>query len=200
MDKSVWWLVSILFFVANPIGNSPAIISFLKDFELARQKKILLRESAIALVLAIFFLFVGDYFMDVLNIKTYTLSFCGGILLLIVAIRMIYPHHEEEVVSIEKKEPFVVPIATPLITGPGLMTIIMVYAQKTQDNYLILEALLITWVLVTFVLFISPYLKVFLRDRGMLALEQLMGMIVTMISIEMIVNGTSGFIQALNGS
>lgn len=180
----------IFFFVANPIGNAPAIIAMVKDFDLKQQRRILTREVIIALFLAIFFQFFGElFFMKLLHVKNYTTNITGGILLSLTALEMIFPR-KREVRGVEvKKEPYIVPIATPLLSGPGLLTIIMLKSTEVGNNLVILSAILIAWIGVVIVLLAAPYLQKVLKQRGMIALEQLMGMIVIMMAIQMIVKG-----------
>lgn len=195
---SIAQLALIFFIITNPIGNTPAILALVRHYPLKTQQKIMLRESLFSMLLAIFFLFVGDAFLLNLNIQNYALNFSGGILLLIVAIKMIYSIKDEEtVVSTPKQEPFIVPIATPLLSGAGLLTMIMLYS-KEESNVTILAAILLAWVGITLVLFLAPYLQIFLGKRGMSALEQLMGMLLAMMGIGMIVKGASLFLTALS--
>lgn len=190
--------IALMFFlVANPIGNSPAILAIIKDFDFQRQKVIMLRESIFALALAIFFQFFGDDFLSLINVEGYALGICGGTLLFLVALGMIFPKHEEENNQSHRQEPFFVPIATPLITGPGLMTIIMIKSQEVQNNLLILSAILVAWIGVTAVLVASPYLLKLFGRKGLVALEQLMGMLLAFMSMAMIVNGFQKFYQTL---
>lgn len=190
-------LTLIFFIVANPIGNSPSIVALIKDHPLRKQQKILLRESIFAMLLAIFFLFLGETFLSSLKIQNYTLSISGGVILFLVSLRMIFSNKSESQTEAPKQEPFIVPIATPLISGPGLMAMIMLYAKQETNDFKILAAILLAWIGVTFVLVTAPYLQVILGKRGLSALEQLMGMLLTMMSMGMIVNGVSLFLTAL---
>lgn len=190
--------ISIAFFlVANPFGNSPAIIALIKDFDFATQKKIMLRESLLALCLALFFQYFGKMFLEQLEVSLYTLRLAGGILLLLVALDMIFYTPPEKTDGPLKKEPLFVPIATPLITGPALLTIIMVYATQMNDNFKVSLALCITWVAVTSGLIAAPYLNKILKKRGLIALEQLMGLFLTMLAVGMITQGITEFVQAM---
>jgi multiple antibiotic resistance protein len=193
---NVFSIALSFFLIANPFGNSPAVLAVVKDFPFARQKAILLRESLIALVLALFFQFCGRTFLDALGIADYAVPLCGGALLFIVALGMIFPIDSTQ--STQQKthqEPIVVPIATPLISGPGLLASIMLYSQKVQDPYMVTTAILITWVGVTLVLVNAPYMQKVLGRQGMVALEQLMGMAVSMIAMDMLVTGTALFLN-----
>lgn len=103
----------LFFLITNPIGNSPAILALVKDLDFNRQRQVLFREGIFATLLALFFQYFGEYFLTFLHIETYTLGLCGGILLLLVALSMIFPKREEGEEQTTKVEPFIVPIATP---------------------------------------------------------------------------------------
>lgn len=193
---SIFNIALTLFLVANPIGNSPAIIALIKDFDFEVQKKIMFRESLFALLIALFFQYFGELFLGHLNIQNYTVSLCGGVLLLMVALNMIFSPSVSNTVSLKRKEPLIVPIATPLISGPALLTIIMLFTQK-EDPFKISLAILISWIAVGGLLMFAPYLQKILHRRGLGALEQLMGMILSMMAVEMIVQGLTLFIKAL---
>ncbi len=186
-----------LFLVTNPIGNIPVIVALVKNFDFEKQRRIIFRESIISLIVALFFQFFGEVFLGLLNIQTYTVTICGGILLFIVALSMIFakPSNGNERTSL--KEPFIVPIATPILSGPGLMAIIMLYSRQEDSIMVITSAILIAWIGVIGVLAVAPYLQKILGKRGLIALEQLMGMILAAMSMGMIVNGVALFIKSL---
>ena len=186
-----------LFLVTNPIGNIPVIVALVKDFDFEKQRRIIFRESIISLIVAFFFQFFGEVFLGLLNIQTYTVTICGGILLFIVALSMIFAKPSNGKQTTTQKEPFIVPIATPILSGPGLMAIIMLYSRKEDSMILISSAILVAWIGVIGVLAIAPYLQKVLGKRGLTALEQLMGMILAAMSMGMIVNGVALFIKTL---
>lgn len=196
---SLLQLALIFFIVTNPIGNSPAIVALVKDHNIRDQQKILFRESLFAMLLAIFFLFLGDAFLSHLNIQNYTLRISGGVLLFLVALKMIFSRGASNDTEKPKHDPFIVPIATPLLSGAGLLAVIMLYAKQEANDMKLLGAILVAWIGITGVLVAAPYLQVFLGKRGLSALEQLMGMLLAMISIEMMVKGSSLFLTALSG-
>jgi multiple antibiotic resistance protein len=134
--------------------------------------------------------------MDALGLQNYTVSMCGGALLMIVSHNMIFPHHEADVLDKEiRSDPVLVPIATPLLTGGGLLTAILLYPQRVGSTAKVGIALLISFAVVTVVMVLAPALNRILGKRGLYALEQLMGMILSMLAIEMLVNGTRLFLQ-----
>lgn len=188
----------IFFFVANPIGNAPAILAMVKDFDLVHQRRILTREVLIALLLALFFQFFGElFFLKMLNVKGYTTNITGGILLFLTAFEMIFPRKQGVQGPALHKEPYIVPIATPLLSGPGLLTIIMLKASLPGSEFAVSCAIFIAWAGVALILLTAPYLQRVLKQRGMLALEQLMGMIVVMMAIDMIVKGIQKYHAAV---
>jgi len=190
-------LVVTLFLVANPIGNAPGILALIKDFSFEEQQRILFKESIVAMLLAIFFQCFGEVFLSVLNIQNYTVSLCGGILLLLVAMGMIFPHDPVASGEALKKPPFIVPIATPLISGPGALTMIMLFSHHEASFVKLFLAIILAWTLIGAVLILSPFVQKLLKKRGMLALEQLMGLIVTLMAVEMIRTGLLQFKEIL---
>ncbi len=194
---SLLQLATVFFIIANPIGNSPAIVALIKDYTISEQQKILLRESLFSMIIALFFLFLGDLFLNSLKIQSYALTTSGGVLLFLVGLKMIFVNRQEDENTAPKQAPFIVPIATPLISGAGLMTMILLYSKQEQNNFKIFIAILLAWVGVTAVLVTAPYLQMLLGKRGLTALEQLMGMLLIMIAIGMIVDGLALFLVAL---
>jgi multiple antibiotic resistance protein len=194
---SILSLALIFFIITNPIGNSPTIIAIIKDHTIKAQQRILLRESIFSFLIAVFFLFLGDRLEKNLCIHGYALSISGGILLMILAFNMIFSEFNEGPSVIPKQDPFIVPIATPLLSGGGLLTMIMLYAKEEENNLKLLVALVIAWIGITIVLVTAPYLQIILGRRGLAALEQLMGMILSLIAMDMIVKGTSTFLKVL---
>lgn len=185
-----------LFLITNPIGNTPGILAILRGIPPERQRIILLRETFFAAVLAIAFLFAGSGFLNLLGIQGYTVSLCGGALLIIVSFQMIFPKHDSDTENSDnQKEPMLVPIATPLLCGGGLLTTILLYAQKVGNNFQVACALLSSFVVVAIILNFAPLLNKVLGKRGLLALEQLMGMILFLLATEMLLQGTKLFIQ-----
>ncbi len=192
---SLFQIALTFFLVTNPIGNSPAIVALVKDFEFARQKKILIREGLIALIIALFFQYFGEVFLGVLKVQDFAVSITGGILLFLVALGMIFSTGPSDSSKQNKQEPFIVPIATPILSGPGLMAIIMLYSRQESNNIKITLAILLAWVFVLAVVAAAPYLQRFLGKRGLVALEQLMGMILAMMSSGMILKGIRLFVE-----
>jgi len=199
MSDSIFSIALTLFLVANPIGNAPAIIALIKDFDFARQKAIMLREAIFSLLLALFFQYFGEIFLSTLHVEKYTVSICGGTLLFLISLTMVFPKHHEEALKVSKNEPFFVPIATPILSGPGLLSMIMLLSTQVTSNFAMSIAIFIAWFGVTLILVTAPYLNKVLGKRGLLALEQLMGMILSIIATSMLVKGAEQFISTIRG-
>ncbi len=195
---TIWQIALALFLVANPIGNAPAFVALVKNFDFQRQRTILLRETAISFCLALFFLFVGQIFFELIQIKPYAISLAGGSVLLLIAIGMIFPSHQSAGKDGQAIEPFIVPIAVPLLTGGGVLSTIMYYSAREQNTFKIFFAIVIAWAGITAVVISSSYLQRLLGKRGLYALEQLMGMILAIISMEIFVKGFTMFLKEFN--
>jgi multiple antibiotic resistance protein len=199
MNMELIFQIALTFFlVTNPIGNSPAIIALVKDFDFSRQKWIMFREGLIALAIALFFQYLAKGFLDLIGVEKYAVTLCGGVLLFLVAFYMIFTEPEKPEKASSKLEPFIVPIATPILSGPGLLAIIMLKAQEVQNHLIITLAILIAWIGVLLIMWGAPYLQKLLGRRGMIALEQLMGLVLTLIATDMFVRGMTLFMQTLH--
>ncbi len=190
----IFKLAMTFFIVTNPIGNSPAILAVINGFPEKRQRMILLREGLFALLLAIFFQYLGEQFLGSLNLKNYTVAYCGGILLLLLAFQLIFPGRRDDAQKGAAREPYVVPIATPLLAGPGLFAIIMISSQEIPP-FEMTASLILCWIGVWSVLFIAPWLQRILGKKGMIALEQIMGMVLAFIATELLIKATRQFLE-----
>ncbi len=190
---SIWSLSFSLFLLMDSIGNVPIFISVLKKIEPKRQRKIIFRELLIALVILIIFHFIGEGILTLLGIGQHTVMIAGGIILFLIAIRMIFPSGHKYEEGLVSSEPFIVPLAIPLIAGPAALAAVMLYSSQ-ESSGIVIGAICIAWVASTLVLLSSTYLAKALGMRGMIALERLMGLILTMIAIQMLVEGIDLFI------
>jgi multiple antibiotic resistance protein len=145
------------------------------------------------LILAIF-LFFGKYILEGMQISEPALGIAGGIILFLIAIRMIFPHEDAEKRNKPIGEPFIVPLAIPLIAGPSTMTIVMLLAnQFPQHIGLWALALVIAWLISTIILIFAEYLRKILGDRALTAIERLMGMVLTTMAVQMFLTGIQSF-------
>ncbi len=183
-----------LILVMDPLGNIPMFLSVLSRVEPARRQRIVLRETFIALLILTAFLFFGQYILEAMHLSENALSVSGGIILFLIAIRMIFPHPEQPSRQAQHEEPFIVPLAIPLIAGPSTMAMVMLLAGQQPDRIWHWQlALLIAWFACTLVLMSAQRLSKLLGARGLLAIEKLMGMLLTTMAVQMFLQGIAGF-------
>ncbi len=188
-----------LFLLMDSIGNIPLFLSILKDIPQRRQLQIILRELLIALVIMVLFNYLGDLLLDALQVTQYSVLISGGIILFLIALKMIFPNKEESVPAREK-EPFIVPLAIPLVAGPAVLAAIILYAgQETSEGSSIL-AIVAAWIVTTLILLSSTYLNRIMGRRGIIACERLMGLVLTMIAIQMFLEGLGQFLTLIHTS
>lgn len=188
-----------LFLLMDSIGNIPFYLSFLKGVDPRRQRFIICRELIIALLIIFLFNFVGDVVMKFLHIQNDTIQIAGGIILFLLALKMIFPPAHDPNESLpHDTEPFIVPLAVPLVAGPAVLASVMIYAEQAS-NLIMLGAILIAWIASLVVLLASSALKTLLGWKGILALERLMGLVLILIAVQMFLSGLSTFMarQAL---
>jgi multiple antibiotic resistance protein len=180
----------VLFLVLNPLGNIPIFLTLLKDIEPQRRWKIISRELLIALVILLIFLFFGQRFLNLLQLESESVSIAGGIILFIIGIRMVFPSRRGIMGDQLEGEPFIVPLAIPLVAGPSALATLLLLVNSDPTNMLSwLSVLMIAWTLTAIILLSAPIFYKMLKKRGLAAIERLMGMILIMISVQMLVTG-----------
>lgn len=179
-----------LFLLMDPVGNVPIFVSVLKDIDPKRQRVVIMRELLIALAIIILFNFLGNFLLDLLKIQRPTLLISGGIILFIIAIRMIFPaEHEESSTHSSSKEPFIVPLAIPMVAGPAVLAAVMLYSYQDKSEWITIASIVLAWGASTLILLCSPYLKKLLGPSGLIACEKLMGLILVLLSVQMFLEG-----------
>lgn len=190
IDQSVWSAAVLLLLVMDPLGNIPLFLSLLKDINARRRRRILIRELLIALGILLVFLLFGQRLLDFLQLGQEAVTIAGGIVLLIIGLRMIFPQREGVMGSQPGGEPFIVPLAVPLIAGPStIATLILMVRRDPEHLANWAAALLIAWSTTAILLLAAPVLYRLLRERGLTAVERLMGMILIMVAVQMFLNG-----------
>lgn len=186
----------LLFLIMDPIGNLPIFMSILKDLAPKRRQIIVIREMIIALLLMLGFLFVGEHILKFLNLHTETVSISGGIVLFLIAIKMIFPDQEGSNAGFSnEEEPFLVPLAIPLVAGPSVLaTLLLLSHQYPNHINLLIIALIIAWGCSMVILMLSNLLSQLLGTKGISALERLMGLLLIMISTQMLLDGMRSYL------
>jgi multiple antibiotic resistance protein len=191
---SIFAMTVSLFFVLNSLGNVPLFVGLLTPFEIQRQRQIIFRELLIALCILLLFNFFGDDVLKLLGISQPVLGVAGGTLLFIIAIGMIFSRPMDNHDS-KRSEPLIVPLATPIVAGPGAITTVMVYAEQLQNVWVASLVILLAWIPTFVILFLSSNVKYFLGQKGLLACQKLGGMLISLIAVQMICTGITSVLQ-----
>ncbi len=201
---NLYTAIITLVLIMDPFGNIPIFLTTLELFSPKRRRAIILRESFFAFLILVFFLFFGQYFLMGLNISQPALSISGGIILFLIAIKMIFPGPEKNLGSssdeerpVSKKEPedpILFPLAVPMQAGPSAMAfVILSSTQYSSQRMMLTLALLSASLICTTILLLSDCLRKILGIQVLRAIEKLMGMILTTMSIQMLLTGITTY-------
>ncbi len=187
-----------LFLVFDPFGNVPVFLSVLQHVPRERRLKVLVRELSIALGIIMLFLFFGRPIMNSLHLSNEALSISGGVILLLIAIKMIFPVSEAGLSASFDSEPFIVPLAVPFIAGPSSITMVLLYSSNADLGIMGgFIAIVSAWVPSMLILCGSAMFQDRLPRRLLLAIERLMGMILVVLAMQMLLDGVSLFVKVL---
>lgn len=185
----------LLFLVMDPLGNIPLFMTTLKKVDLQRQRFVVVRELIIALIVLIGFLFLGQYILKLLHLSETALTTAGGIILMIIAIRMIFPSRDRNLQEDIEGEPFIVPLAIPYVAGPSAMATSLLLMSREPERWLDwFFAVLLAWLASALIIYFSSYFARFLGEKGLIALERLMGMLLITVAVQMLLTGIAGFV------
>ncbi len=185
-----------LLLVMDPIGNVPVFLSVLKDVDAKRRQWVIFRELLIALGVLLLFLFAGPAMLDLLGLQQESISIAGAIILFLIALRMIFPSPYGMLGDTPDGEPFIVPLAIPLVAGPSSLAIAMLMMKTDPDRMFDWSiALTGAWAVSAALLMCAPLLLKALGNRGLTAMERLMGMILVVIAVQMFFDGVATFLH-----
>ena len=180
----------LIFLVMDPFGNSPVFLSVLKGVPPQRRQKAIARELLIALLVLLLFLFAGPHLLKALHISEPSLRIAGGIILFLIAIKMVFGKVGEMFSGPFSEEPFIVPLAIPCLAGPSsIATVMLLTGQEPHRWNEWVVSLLLAWLLTSGILLLSAKLDRVLGEKGMSALQHLMGLILTALAVEMFIQG-----------
>ena len=180
----------LLFFVMDPIGNIPLFLAALKPVDPVRRFRVVGRELLIAYALLVAFLFVGRPLLSMLAISEPALTIAGGIVLFLIALRMVFPAEHGKLGEDIDGEPFVVPLAVPYIAGPSaLATVLLMTSRDPARRADWFFALSAAWLASAVILLLGARLSHFLGAKGITAIERLMGMVLVASAVQMFLDG-----------
>jgi len=187
---------TMLFLIMDPLGNLPIVLSILKHIDPKRRRIVLIRELIFALIILMLFLFAGQSILNFLHVQPETLSISGGIILFIIAIKMIFPSAGSITGLAAGEEPFIVPMAIPMIAGPSVIAALILLSTQNPDNMLELSlSVLLAWGVTFFILMFNGFFLRILGERGLKAIERLMGLLLVMLSTQMFLDGVKSYMS-----
>ncbi|TAA45936.1 YhgN family NAAT transporter [Corallincola spongiicola] len=190
-----------LFLIMDPLGNLPIFLSVLKNIEPKRRRAVLIRELVISLVIMMLFLFAGSSILDFLQLTQESVSIAGGIILFLIALKMIFPQPGGVTGLAVGEEPFIVPLAIPLIAGPSILAALLLLAHQDPSRMVDWSLALVgAWTVSSLILLFSGLFHRMLGERGLTAMERLMGMLLVMISVQMFLDGIFAYFAHMDAA
>lgn len=188
----------LLLLVVDPFGNVPLVNAMLAKVAPGRRRRVIVRECLVAYAILLGFMTFGRELLFVMHLSETSLTIAGGVILFMIAIRMVFGHPEGAFGVQPEGEPLIVPLAVPLIAGPSALAMVMLLATRDPGNLGLLGgALTATMALAMLILLAGERLQRWLGERAMHALERLMGLILTAIAVEMLLGGIRAFVEGL---
>jgi len=186
----------LLILVTDPFGNVPLVVAALRGVPRERRLAVVVRECAIAYFLLLAFLFGGQAFLALMQLSEASLAIAGGVILFLIALRMVFPQPEGLFGAATPSEPFIVPLAVPAIAGPSALATVMLMASRSPERlFELVGAVTIAMGVSVVVLAASDRLQRLIGERGVIALERLMGLVLTAIAVEMLLGGIRAFVD-----
>ncbi|WP_301282746.1 YhgN family NAAT transporter [unidentified bacterial endosymbiont] len=190
----------LLFLAMDSPGNLSVFSAALRHLEPKRRWQVILREMLFALLILLLFLFAGEPLLKGLGLRLETLSIAGGLILFLISLRMIFPQPNGALGLVSNEEPFLVPLAIPLIAGPSAVALILRQAAcYPQQLPSVILAVVLAWVASLVVLLSGTFCVRWLGKKGLSTVERLMGLILLLVSIQMMLEGFRSYMPLLQG-
>lgn len=184
----------LLFLVMDPLGNVPLFFTALKTVEPSRRHRVVWRELLAAYIVLVLFLFLGQHLLKALHISDPALTIAGGIILFLIALRMIFPSPEKSLQEEVEGEPFIVPLAIPYVAGPSAMATELLLMSREPHRWLEWWlAVSLAWAASSTIILFASKLQRYMGQKGLIAIERLMGMLLITVSIQMLMTGIEKF-------
>jgi MarC family membrane protein len=183
----------------DPLGNIPLFVAVLREVEARRRVRVIIRECLIAFAVLLVFVFFGRNILDLLGLSDTALNIAGGVILFLIALRIIFKHPEGVFgVAGETGEPFIVPLAIPAIAGPtAIATVVLLVSRAPERIWEWIGALGVAAAVTLVLLLFAERIAELLGERALAAVDRLMGLLLTAIAIEMLLNGIRSFVEQL---
>ncbi|HJD08090.1 MAG TPA: MarC family protein [Candidatus Sutterella merdavium] len=200
MEYGFWGALMLMVLMADPLGNIPITIACMKNVPNHRRVRVIFRECVIAMVTLLLAMFFGHAFMTALGLSDAALTIGGSVIVMLMAIRMVFPSKEGVFGETPDGEPFIVPLAIPAIAGPSTIATIMMIAATDPSRTLEWGAIVVITAFVSFVVLASAdWLQQKLGEKVTMAVERLTGLLLAMMATQMFLSGTAKYVEGLIG-
>lgn len=188
------YLSIILFLIIDPMGNVSSYQKLMSKIPPERRTKVAIREMLIALGVMVVFNELGEILFHFLGLSELGLRIASGVILFIIALKILFPKSEDLRNQDLPGEPCIFPLAIPFLAGPAVLATIMLYAHLEPSQPIMLTAILIAWGASSLILFFSSFFERILGSNGLTACERLMGMVLILIAIQRLAAGVQLFL------
>ncbi|CDR35124.1 MarC family protein [Criblamydia sequanensis] len=184
-----------LFLVMDPFGNISSFLKLLDKNEREHYRLSVLREMLFVLAIILFFNVLGEYLLQLLQISPTTVYFSSSIILFLTAFQILFPTSKSLRHNLPEEHPILIPLAVPLIAGPSLLAMVMIFAHETTWLPMLIS-IFIAWLAALIVLLFGREIKKFIKENGLIALERLMGMVLILVAIQKFFEGVALFVES----
>jgi MarC family membrane protein len=203
MNETFLSATILLLLITDPFGGIPIFVTALKNVPQTRRPWIVLREVGIAFIILTIFMFGGKQFLNLFHLSDLSLQFAGGIVLFLISLRMVFPPAPNSSINTtvieQAHEPFIVPLAIPMLAGPSAIATVMLMTSQAPDHKIEwFLALCTTMIICAALLLLADRMQRWLGDSVLQAVERFMGLILVALSTEMILGGLRLFLESLN--
>lgn len=180
----------LLLLLLDPLGNVPVVLSLLRGVAPEKQRWIVTRESLIAGLTLILFVFVGDWLLSALHLSAPALEISGGLILFLIALRMVFPSRNQEDSDPEyDRDPLIVPLAIPMMAGPSALATVLLTSRQAGQSWTLLVAIVLAILINILILRQAGRLARLFGKAGLAAMERLMGLALTTLAVQMLISG-----------
>lgn len=186
----------VLLLIMDPLGNLSSYLTLVDDIDKTKKKWVVIREMLIALLVMLSFNFLGEYIFSVFDLSETTVRLSSGLILFLLAIKILFTAPDNPRANLPKGEPFIFPLAVPLIAGPALLATIMLFAHLQKSELVMIEAIILAWLVSVIILFFGETVKKYLKTNGLMACERLVGMVLVLIAVQRFLEGILLFVNS----
>lgn len=190
MDSNFISSTFLLLLLLDPLGNIPVVIALLRGQSTRQQQHVVIRESLIAGILLIAFVYIGDWLLKALHLSAPAIEISGGLILFLIALRMVFPVRSHDEADPEYgRDPLIVPLAIPMIAGPSSLATVLINARQAQHSLLLVGSIAVAILINMLILCSAGRVAKLFGKAGLAAMERLMGLALTTMAIQMLISG-----------